>query len=431
MKSRRLSIGLIATITSCSLAQDITFTNCTATFTNLQGNVYAAVTLVRADLDGLIWRDGASGGRVSFTNLDSSLLISLGIPVDRVDQARVRAGQKAVADAKYRATLAAQVAAASTGPATGDDVTPVPDPVIDFWQSYVTNYKVDLSALDSDAFRILPQKAAEAMRNQLKGELQSVDSREKLELAKLEGLQIHELITDLQYEGQKSLIELKYDKQRHLLEEQEMQGEIDAKRAKIREAKRRLPELAAASFDATMKHIQATVALASFEGHADRRALPLPSATTATNQVIGGFGFVLGEELTNGNALAYSNYPVAWTHNKDGGYSCYRASDKPFDQVSALADESGRICIVCGRALSAPLDLFDGTRGVLAARYPERYAGTSEVVFGSDTRCVLLLQGPESVEVFYADEDLWNALQDRITKSKDATIRNALGEKPH
>src|ERR1017187_3986335 len=103
MKSEHLSLGLLGLITSCSLAQDITFTNRTASFTNLQGTVYEDVTLVKADLDGLIWRSGASGGRISFTNLDSSLLVLFGIPVARIEQSRVRAGQKAAAGAELRA----------------------------------------------------------------------------------------------------------------------------------------------------------------------------------------------------------------------------------------------------------------------------------------------------------------------------------------
>ena len=94
-----------------ALAQDITFTNRTATFTNLEGRLFSNVTLVRASQDGVIWRDDSGGGQVSYTNLNPALLKEWGIPLERIEQARVRAGQKAVADAQRRAALAAQLAA--------------------------------------------------------------------------------------------------------------------------------------------------------------------------------------------------------------------------------------------------------------------------------------------------------------------------------
>lgn len=49
MKGTLLSVVLA--LSANALAQDITFTNRTASFTNLQGAVYSNVTLVRADLD--------------------------------------------------------------------------------------------------------------------------------------------------------------------------------------------------------------------------------------------------------------------------------------------------------------------------------------------------------------------------------------------
>lgn len=52
-------------------------------------------------------------GVVCYTNLSPAFLKSLGIPVERIEQAKVRAGQRAAADAKQRAELiaAAQVQA--------------------------------------------------------------------------------------------------------------------------------------------------------------------------------------------------------------------------------------------------------------------------------------------------------------------------------
>lgn len=89
------------------VAQDIVFTNRIATFTNLQGRAYKGVRLVKGDLDGVIWREaeGVGGGRISYTNLDVALLDSWGIPTNRIETAKTRAGQKAVKDAQYRAFL--------------------------------------------------------------------------------------------------------------------------------------------------------------------------------------------------------------------------------------------------------------------------------------------------------------------------------------
>ncbi len=89
----------------------IAFTNKTATFTNLQGRVFKDVELVRGDLDGLIWRREASGGRICYTNLDTEVLESFGISSNRIAVALARAQHKAVADAQYRAAWAAESAA--------------------------------------------------------------------------------------------------------------------------------------------------------------------------------------------------------------------------------------------------------------------------------------------------------------------------------
>jgi hypothetical protein len=90
------------------LAQDIIFTNRTATFTNLQGAVFKDATLVKADLDGLVWRSGISGGRICYTNLNGVFLESLGVPTNRIAIAKTRAEHKAVSDAQYRAARDAQ-----------------------------------------------------------------------------------------------------------------------------------------------------------------------------------------------------------------------------------------------------------------------------------------------------------------------------------
>jgi uncharacterized protein YjbI with pentapeptide repeats len=99
----------LAWINGSLLAQDIIFTNRTATFTNLQGALYKDATLIKADLDGLMWRSGASGGRICYTNLNPMLLKELGVPIERVEIAKLRAGHKAVSDAQYHAALGAQV----------------------------------------------------------------------------------------------------------------------------------------------------------------------------------------------------------------------------------------------------------------------------------------------------------------------------------
>jgi len=90
-------------------AQDIDFTNRIANFNSLEGKAYLAVTLIKGDLDGLVWRDGrGGGGRICYTNLEEEFLGRLGIPAEWIDIARDRAGHKAVSDARYQAANAAQ-----------------------------------------------------------------------------------------------------------------------------------------------------------------------------------------------------------------------------------------------------------------------------------------------------------------------------------
>ena len=102
---------LLAVVTLPARAEDIVFTYRTATFTNLQGEAYKNVQLVRGDQDGLIWREGASGGRICYTNLAPELLESFGISSNRIAIARDRAEHKAVADARYHALALAEAEA--------------------------------------------------------------------------------------------------------------------------------------------------------------------------------------------------------------------------------------------------------------------------------------------------------------------------------
>lgn len=117
---------VIATALAPAWAGDITFTNRTASFTSLQGQSYKGVHLVRADSDGLIWRDGASGGRICYTNLDPELLESLGISSNRIEIARARAEHKAVADARYRALVLAEAQAKAHAPHVAGLINPAP-----------------------------------------------------------------------------------------------------------------------------------------------------------------------------------------------------------------------------------------------------------------------------------------------------------------
>ena len=61
------------------VAAEVTFTNKVVSFTNLEGKVYEHVSLVKSDREGVIWRSGASGGRVAYTNLHPQVLQRLGV----------------------------------------------------------------------------------------------------------------------------------------------------------------------------------------------------------------------------------------------------------------------------------------------------------------------------------------------------------------
>jgi hypothetical protein len=98
-----------ALFAGAALAQDITFTNKTATFTTLDGRVYTNVTLVRATDYGIVWRaDGM--GMVSYTNLAPAFLTSLGIGQERAEHAKALADRQARANASERAKAAAEAA---------------------------------------------------------------------------------------------------------------------------------------------------------------------------------------------------------------------------------------------------------------------------------------------------------------------------------
>jgi hypothetical protein len=94
-------ITLLALCAQAALGQDITFTNRTATFTNLEGRVYTNVTLIRANDYGIVWR-GDGMGMVRYTNLAPAVLTSLGIGQERMDRARALLARRAIIDARDR-----------------------------------------------------------------------------------------------------------------------------------------------------------------------------------------------------------------------------------------------------------------------------------------------------------------------------------------
>jgi hypothetical protein len=101
-------------------SDSIEFTNKVASFTNLQGETFTQVVLVRGDLDGVIWRNGSSGGRVCYTNLDPLLLERWGISTNRIEIARSRAARKAAVEAASRAQAIARARAEATAKAKQD-----------------------------------------------------------------------------------------------------------------------------------------------------------------------------------------------------------------------------------------------------------------------------------------------------------------------
>jgi hypothetical protein len=97
---------ILLLLVGSALAQDNTFTNRTVTFTNLQNRVYTNVTLFKANLDGVLWRDSEGLGSVSYTNLAPALLEEWGIPTNRIAEARQRAQRRAAFDALDRINAA-------------------------------------------------------------------------------------------------------------------------------------------------------------------------------------------------------------------------------------------------------------------------------------------------------------------------------------
>jgi hypothetical protein len=116
----KLIIFFISLPSLSLLAQDIEFNNRTGTFTNLEGRVFVGVTLVRADMDGLIWREGAGGGRVCFTNLHPNVLAEFGIPTNRISIAGTRAENRAASNVRARAVAAANAQAQLSAQAEAD-----------------------------------------------------------------------------------------------------------------------------------------------------------------------------------------------------------------------------------------------------------------------------------------------------------------------
>jgi len=109
MNARLCTSYLLLVLSFQSQAQDILFTNLTATFTNLEGRVYTNVTLLKANDYGIIWK-GDGLGMVPYTNLAPALLTSLGIGYERVEHAKAVADRQAQAAAAARANAAAEEA---------------------------------------------------------------------------------------------------------------------------------------------------------------------------------------------------------------------------------------------------------------------------------------------------------------------------------
>lgn len=95
---RKACVLLIPALTLTATAETnsvITFTNRYETITNLQGQVYEHVELVRADLDGIVYRCEGGGGRISYTNMFPDKLEALGIDTNRIAIAAERAAMNA------------------------------------------------------------------------------------------------------------------------------------------------------------------------------------------------------------------------------------------------------------------------------------------------------------------------------------------------
>jgi hypothetical protein len=95
-------------VTACTCVQGLEFSNRVATITCLDGRTYTNVILIRGDSNGLIWRKGASGGKICYTNLSPENLVALGIDQDletatnRIVIANKEAVAKAIKESQYR-----------------------------------------------------------------------------------------------------------------------------------------------------------------------------------------------------------------------------------------------------------------------------------------------------------------------------------------
>jgi len=95
-------------VTACACVQGLEFSNRVATITCLDGRTYTNITLIRSDSNGLIWREGASGGKICYTNLSPENLVALGIEQDlktatnRIVIANKEAVSKAYNESQYR-----------------------------------------------------------------------------------------------------------------------------------------------------------------------------------------------------------------------------------------------------------------------------------------------------------------------------------------
>ena len=106
LATRAMKWLYFAFLASAALAQDITFTNRTATFTNLDGRVFTNVTLVKANDYGIMWK-GDGMGLIPYTKLSPEVLESFGIQRGRVERAKALEKRQAALEAQRRAATAA------------------------------------------------------------------------------------------------------------------------------------------------------------------------------------------------------------------------------------------------------------------------------------------------------------------------------------
>jgi hypothetical protein len=148
-----LPLLLCSTYIAPGKAQDVNLTNRVTTFTNLQGQTFTAVQLVRGDLDGVIWRKESGGGRVCYTNLNPVLLEAWGIPTNRIEIARARVEQRASSSAQEKvwALKQAQLDTAARAKADADEAATAP-----------SKAKAEQMAADAQAIANLEQQIRDA-----------------------------------------------------------------------------------------------------------------------------------------------------------------------------------------------------------------------------------------------------------------------------